>query len=91
MSLGWVVAPVYFIRDVGMSPLELVLAGTALEVAYTLFEVPTSVVADTFSRRVSVVVAQVVMGVAFGFGRRQIVMNGISAGCPAGGGVLGRM
>ena len=64
-SLGWTVAAVYFVREVGMSPLELVLTGTALEVAYFLFEVPTGVVADLYSRRASVVVAQFVMGAAF--------------------------
>jgi DHA3 family tetracycline resistance protein-like MFS transporter len=65
MSTGWTVAAVYFVREVGMGPLELVLAGTALEVAYFLFEVPTAVVADTYSRRASVVVAQILMGAAF--------------------------
>ena len=39
-TLSWTTAAVYFVRDVGMSPLELVLAGTALEIAYFLFEVP---------------------------------------------------
>lgn len=48
-----------------MSPLELVLAGTAMEIAYFLFEVPTGVVADTHSRRLSVIVAQFIMGAAF--------------------------
>ena len=61
-ALSWVTTPVYLIRDVGMSPLELVLAGTALEVAYSLFEVPTGIVADLYSRRLSLVVAGVVMG-----------------------------
>ena len=65
MATGWTVAAVYFVREVGMGPLELVLAGTALEVAYFLFEVPTAVVADSYSRRASVVVAQVLMGAAF--------------------------
>ncbi len=58
MALGWTLAPIYFVEEVGMDPLELVLAGTALEIAYFLFEVPTGVVADTYSRRASVVVAQ---------------------------------
>ena len=48
-----------------MSPLELVLAGTALEVAYFLFEVPTAIVADTYSRRASIVVGAVIMGLAY--------------------------
>ena len=38
--------------------------GTALEVAYFLFEVPTGVVADLRSRKVSVVVAAFVSGAA---------------------------
>jgi DHA3 family tetracycline resistance protein-like MFS transporter len=65
LAIGWTVAPVYFVREVGMSPLELVLAGTALEIAYFVFEVPTGVVADTYSRRTSIVVAQLVMGAGF--------------------------
>jgi len=65
MSLGWTVAAVFFVTDLGMSPLELVLAGTALEVAYFIFEVPTAIVADTYSRRASIVVGAVIMGLAY--------------------------
>lgn len=61
-ALSWVTTPVYLVRDVGMSPLELVLAGTALEIAYSVLEVPTGIVADLYSRRLSLVVAGVVMG-----------------------------
>jgi hypothetical protein len=63
-TLSWTTAAVYFIRDVEMSPLELVLAGTALEVAYFLFEIPTAVLADVYSRRLSLIVAGVVSGLA---------------------------
>lgn len=62
--LSWVTAAVYFIRDVGMSPLDLVLTGTALELGYFLFEVPTGIVADLISRRLSVIIAMVVTGVS---------------------------
>jgi DHA3 family tetracycline resistance protein-like MFS transporter len=65
LALGWTVAPVFFVTELGLSPLELVLAGTALEVAYFLFEVPTGIVADTYSRRMSMVIAMVVMGLGF--------------------------
>ena len=65
MALGWTLAPIYFVETVGMSPLQLVLAGTALEVAYFVFEVPTGIVADLYSRRLSVIIAQFVMGVGF--------------------------
>jgi MFS transporter, DHA3 family, tetracycline resistance protein len=64
-TTAWTVAAIYFVREVGMSPLELVLTGTALEVAYFLFEVPTGVVADTYSRRASIVLAQFLMGAGF--------------------------
>lgn len=63
-ALSWTTAAVYFIRDVGMSPLELVLVGTALEVTYFLFEIPTAIVADQYSRRLSVILAGVVSGLA---------------------------
>jgi len=65
MAVGWTVAAVFFVRELGMSPLELVLTGTAMEVAYFLFEVPTGIVADTYSRRASIVISMVVMGASF--------------------------
>ena len=61
-TLSWTTTAVYFIRDVGMSPLQLVLAGTALELAYFLFEIPTGIVADLYSRRFSMIIAAVVSG-----------------------------
>ena len=64
--LGWTVAVVFFVTELGMSPLELVLTGTALEVAYFLFEVPTGIVADTYSRRASVVIGALILGLGFG-------------------------
>lgn len=63
-TLSWTTAAVYFIRDIAMSPLQLVLAGTALEVTYFLFEIPTAVIADTYSRRLSMVLAAGISGVA---------------------------
>lgn len=64
-ALGWTVAPIFFIRELGFSPLELVLAGTALEVAYFLFEIPTGIVADTYGRRLSVIVGLFGLGIGF--------------------------
>lgn len=66
LGLGLIiVAPIYRIEAAGFGPLELVLAGTALEVAYFACEVPTGVVADSFSRRLSVIVGAFVMGGAW--------------------------
>ena len=38
------------------APLQLVLVGTTLELACFLFEIPTGIVADLYSRRLSVVI-----------------------------------
>lgn len=65
MALGWTVAAVFFVTELELSPLQLILTGTALEVAYFLFEVPTGIVADIYSRRASVVIAMVIMGLSF--------------------------
>ena len=64
-ALGWTVAPIFFVRELDLSPLELVLTGTALEVAYFLFEIPTGVVADTYGRRLSTIVGAVGLGAGF--------------------------
>jgi MFS family permease len=63
-TLSWTTTVLYLVDVVGLTPLLLVLAGTALEVAYLLFEVPTGVLADAVSRRLSMVVAAAGAGVA---------------------------
>src|SRR5439155_7685922 len=62
---AFVVAVVYFVREVHMSPLQLVATGTVMEVAVFLFEVPTGVVADTYGRRLSLAIAFLVQGAAW--------------------------
>jgi DHA3 family tetracycline resistance protein-like MFS transporter len=66
-TIVWVLAPVYFVQTVGMSPLQLVLVGTFMELTVFLFEVPTGVVADVYSRRLSIVIGVFVMGTAIVF------------------------
>jgi MFS transporter, DHA3 family, tetracycline resistance protein len=55
---------VYLVQDVGVNPLQLVLLGTVSEIAIFLFEVPTGVVADTYSRRLSIIIGLLVSGAA---------------------------
>jgi len=62
--LTFTITNVYYVTEVGMSPLQLVLCGTAMELAIFVFEVPTGVVADTVSRRLSIVVSFAMLGVA---------------------------
>jgi DHA3 family tetracycline resistance protein-like MFS transporter len=64
-SLTFTVAAVYFVTELHLSPLQLVLTGTAMELAIFVFEVPTGIVADVYSRRLSIVVGTAIMGVAF--------------------------
>jgi MFS transporter, DHA3 family, tetracycline resistance protein len=61
----WVVMSVYLVQQLHLSPLQLVLMGTAMEAAVFLFEIPTGVVADTYSRRLSLVIGYLGMGVAW--------------------------
>lgn len=66
LALAWAVTftvtAVYFVTDVGMNPFQLVLVGTVMELAIFVFEVPTGVIADTYGRRLSLVIGWVVMG-----------------------------
>lgn len=63
--LTYTVLAVYYVTAAGLDPLQLVLVGTVLEAAYLLFEVPTGVIADVYSRRLSIVLGFLVVGVAF--------------------------
>lgn len=59
----FVLASVWWVVDADLSPLQLVLLGTALEVSVLIGEVPTGVVADTISRKWSIVISQVIMAI----------------------------
>jgi DHA3 family tetracycline resistance protein-like MFS transporter len=56
---------VYQIQVIGLDALQLVLIGTAMEVTIFLFEIPTGVLADVYSRRLSVIIGTALMGVGF--------------------------
>jgi DHA3 family tetracycline resistance protein-like MFS transporter len=53
----------YAVKTAGLGALELALVGTALELSIAVAEVPTGVVADVYSRRLSVLIGLVVIGV----------------------------
>ena len=56
---------VYQVETVGLNPLQLILVGTVLEATIFAFEIPTGVVADVYSRRLSVVIGLVLTGAGF--------------------------
>jgi DHA3 family tetracycline resistance protein-like MFS transporter len=53
--LIWTGFTVFQLTVVGMSPLQLVLVGSVLEITILLCEVPTGVIADLVSRRLSII------------------------------------
>ncbi len=59
------ISAIYRIQEAGLNPLELVLVGTVLELSAFLFEVPTGVVADVYSRRLSVLIGFALTGLGF--------------------------
>ncbi len=64
-ALVFTINLIYQVQTVGLNPLQLVLVGTVLEVTVVLFEVPTGVVADVYSRRLSVIVGLALVGGGF--------------------------
>ena len=62
LVLAFTLNQVYYVTVVGLSPLQLVLVGTLLEATCFLFEIPTGVVADLYSRRLSVVIGVALLG-----------------------------
>jgi DHA3 family tetracycline resistance protein-like MFS transporter len=65
MRLTTTIYSVFVIVRLELDPFRLVLLGTILEVSYFLFEIPTGVIADTVSRRLSIVIGLVGSGVGF--------------------------
>jgi DHA3 family tetracycline resistance protein-like MFS transporter len=56
---------VYQVETIGLNALQLVLVGTVLEATVFVFEIPTGVVADVYSRRLSVVIGLALTGAGF--------------------------
>jgi DHA3 family tetracycline resistance protein-like MFS transporter len=63
--LAFTATSLYEIRVAELSPLQLVLVGTTLELSVLIFEVPTGVVADVFSRRLSIIIGLFLVGLGF--------------------------
>ncbi|MBS4189726.1 MFS transporter [Bacillus sp. FJAT-49705] len=55
---------IYFVTVADLNPLQLVLIGTIMEISVLVFEIPTGVIADHFSRKWSIVIGTVILGCA---------------------------
>jgi DHA3 family tetracycline resistance protein-like MFS transporter len=64
-AMMFVTTSLYEATVAGLTPVQLILVGTALEVSAFVFEVPTGIVADVYSRRLSIVIGYVLMGLGF--------------------------
>ncbi|WP_425449218.1 MFS transporter [Dethiothermospora halolimnae] len=64
-SLVFTVNQIYHIETVKLNPFQLVLVGTVLEASCFIFEIPTGIVADIKSRKLSVIIGLVLIGSAF--------------------------
>ena len=62
-TLVFTVNLIYQVQVAHLNPLELVLVGTVLEATAFLFEVPTGIVADVYSRRLSIIIGVFLLGV----------------------------
>jgi DHA3 family tetracycline resistance protein-like MFS transporter len=61
-AVAFTTSAIYRFQMAGLNPLQLVLLGTALEVSVFLFEIPTGIVADIYSRRLSVIIGFALIG-----------------------------
>jgi MFS transporter, DHA3 family, tetracycline resistance protein len=64
-SIFATVSSVYRIQEAGLNPFQLLLVGLVLELSVFLFEIPTGVVADVYSRRRSVIIGTFLIGLGF--------------------------
>lgn len=64
-ALAFTLMLVFQVQVVGLTPFQLVIIGTAMEVTLLLFEIPTGAVADLYSRRRSVLIGTAIIAVSF--------------------------
>ena len=62
-TLVFTVNLIYQVQVAHLNPLQLVLVGTVLEATAFLFEVPTGIVADVYSRRRSIIIGTFLLGI----------------------------
>jgi DHA3 family tetracycline resistance protein-like MFS transporter len=64
-KVTFTMSAIYRVEVVKLDILQLVLLGTVVELTVFLFEIPTGVIADVYSRRLSVILGTAIMGVGF--------------------------
>jgi MFS transporter, DHA3 family, tetracycline resistance protein len=64
-EMVFTVNEIYRIEVAGFNAFELVLVGTALELSSFLFEIPTGILTDTKSRKLSIIIGLFLIGLGF--------------------------
>lgn len=64
-AMMFTVTSLYEATVAGLTPVQLILVGTTLEISAFVFEVPTGIVADVYSRRLSIILGYLLMGIGF--------------------------
>jgi DHA3 family tetracycline resistance protein-like MFS transporter len=64
-ALMTTVSMVFMVTVVGLDPLQMVLVGTVLELSGFLFEIPTGLIADVYSRRLSIIIGYILVGLGY--------------------------
>ncbi|MBL4680460.1 MAG: MFS transporter [Pseudomonadales bacterium] len=64
-ALMTTVSMVFMVTVAGLDPLQMVLVGTVLELSGFLLEIPTGVIADVYSRRLSMIIGYILVGLGF--------------------------
>lgn len=65
LSVIFTVSTLYQVQTVGLNPFQLVLVGTLLEFTAFVAEVPTGILADVYSRRLSILIGFGLVGLGF--------------------------
>lgn len=55
---------IYYVSQVNLNPLQLVLIGTIMELSVLFFEIPTGLIADFWGRKKSFVIGTFIIGIA---------------------------
>jgi MFS transporter, DHA3 family, tetracycline resistance protein len=64
-TMYFTIATIYRVQVAHLNALQLVLVGTVMESAIFVFQVPTGVIADVFSRRSAIIIGIFIRGAAF--------------------------
>ena len=64
-SLIFTVTQIYQVEIIHLNPMQLILAGTTFEITNFVFEIPTGIAADMYSRKLFIICGTALIGLGF--------------------------